>query len=438
MKLVNVDKEWCYHLCFLYSSSSSSLSAQLFFWGVRRVCAFSRAHVLSLHPRVLVVVLLWFYQVTLLGEVSPDGSVAFQVGSLSSAVGHAARGYAELPDWPSVQPDASVREPLPEPSTLGTANGAVGEGGEGNAKKFYGSGSDSSSSSSSSDSDSDSSSSGSSSDSDSSGSGGNSDGKSSDSDDSSSSSSGSGSDDDDSGSDSDSELMHGGANGAISESLLGASGGTGGAVYGSKLASPNLAAAQASSAPVSTVDLFGSGDLMSSGSSSSSTGLMGGGGGGSGGTDWLGGGGDMLDGLGSSAGNSSSNSGLMGGPSHDPFGGSDMAMASSGLANMSLGNSTAAAAAVSLGAGAGVGGITGLGAVRTLLRAEMAGGLKVTYQCQRGMPPPGASPTATGVAVTFTNTKDEPLKQVLQHTVQLGCFSCSCPSLAPKCMDCQQ
>jgi hypothetical protein len=41
----------------------------------------------------------------------------------------------------------------------------------------------------------------------------------------------------------------------------------------------------------------------------------------------------------------------------------------------------------------------------------MAGGLLVTYQCQRGAAPSG-NPCATGVAVTFTNTKADTLKQV--------------------------
>jgi len=102
----------------------------------------------------------------------------------------------------------------------------------------------------------------------------------------------------------------------------------------------------------------------------------------------------MLDGLSSSTTTNTSGAGLM-----DPFGGGG-----GGMANLSLGSSNTAS-------GLG-GGVTGLGAMRTLLRAEMGGGLKITYQCQRGLGSGGASSKATGVAVTFTNTKDEPLKQV--------------------------
>ena len=50
--------------------------------------------------------------VTLLGFADIDGKPNFNIGSLSSMVGHHAAGYTPLAGWPSVPPDATVRDAL--------------------------------------------------------------------------------------------------------------------------------------------------------------------------------------------------------------------------------------------------------------------------------------------------------------------------------------
>ena len=50
--------------------------------------------------------------VTLFGSVDVAGMDSFALGSLSSMVGHQATGYVEIPSWPEVQPDPTVREPV--------------------------------------------------------------------------------------------------------------------------------------------------------------------------------------------------------------------------------------------------------------------------------------------------------------------------------------
>jgi AP-3 complex subunit beta len=48
--------------------------------------------------------------VTLLGAVDIEGLQTFNIGSLSSIVGHYVHGYAPIPSWPATQPDPNVRD----------------------------------------------------------------------------------------------------------------------------------------------------------------------------------------------------------------------------------------------------------------------------------------------------------------------------------------
>ena len=335
--------------------------------------------------------------VTLLGAVAAGATGSgLTLGSLSASAGHVAHGYAELPSWPEVQPDAGVREPPPEPSTLGPTSGLPGSPGKGAG--FYDnsdSDSDSDSSSSSSSSGSSSSSSGSDSDSDS-----DSDGSGSGS--GSGSSSGSSSD-----SDSDEEPAAPASSGL---SLLGAGGGASAHAYGSEtMVAPGLGAAMAG------IDPFGSDDLLGGGG-----GMTAGGGGGMGSMDLGGMGGMGGAGMGMGVGAPSDpfgDSSLLGGA---PGGGAPGGMMGGGGGVMGGGGPMMGGGP--MGGGGLVGGMAGLSlggagagapaasfsAPRTLLRREMGGGLLVTYQFARGAAP-GAG---LALSVTFENTKAEPLKMV--------------------------
>ena len=59
--------------------------------------------------------------VTLLGSVDVEGLPNFNVGSLSSLMGHYLSGYEPLAAWPFVQPDPNVRDALRLTSTARTA-----------------------------------------------------------------------------------------------------------------------------------------------------------------------------------------------------------------------------------------------------------------------------------------------------------------------------
>jgi hypothetical protein len=54
---------------------------------------------------------------TLLGAVDADGMLHFNIGSLSSLVGHTVSGYEPIPDWQVDQPDLTVRD-IKAPSSL--------------------------------------------------------------------------------------------------------------------------------------------------------------------------------------------------------------------------------------------------------------------------------------------------------------------------------
>lgn len=77
----------------------------------------------------------------------PSGAAASHLvlGTLSAVVGHPINGYLPMPDWCSVQPDSSVREPpKEEPRALATATssrGAKGKKGASDSDFYSGSGS---------------------------------------------------------------------------------------------------------------------------------------------------------------------------------------------------------------------------------------------------------------------------------------------------------
>eukprot|EP00613_Pedinella_sp_CCMP2098_P062861 CAMPEP_0171985902 /NCGR_PEP_ID=MMETSP0993-20121228/274595_1 /TAXON_ID=483369 /ORGANISM="non described non described, Strain CCMP2098" /LENGTH=1194 /DNA_ID=CAMNT_0012638793 /DNA_START=69 /DNA_END=3654 /DNA_ORIENTATION=- len=354
---------------------------------------------------------------TLLGKVAAEGLSSFTCGSLSACVDHTARGYEPLPEWPLVQPDASVREPVVEPSSSNptAGGGAAGAGGKG----FYGGDSDGSSSDSSS-----SSSSSSSDDSSDDGSGGDS----SDSDDDSDGdgdSSGSGEESSSSGSDGSDDSDEGGEGGLLSsvssaapspppppaESLL--MGFSSGGGYGGQQTTvlPPSAVASALADPFGLSDLVGGGSA--DGSLASSLSPLGGHGSGAGG----GGGasaGMMLDLMGGGGG--------MPAPAatvSDPFASASLV---GGLEGLSLGGGGGAGlAVVAAPPGQQATGQQALSPPHTMLRREMGGGLLLTCQFSRsggsssGGGGGGGGPSAAVVLqllVTFENTREEPLRNV--------------------------
>uniref|UniRef100_A0A7S2SUN3 AP-3 complex subunit beta n=1 Tax=Rhizochromulina marina TaxID=1034831 RepID=A0A7S2SUN3_9STRA len=75
---------------------------------------------------------------TLLGPVAVEGHSNLTIGSLSSIVGHEAKGYQTLPAWPAVPPDPSVRDAsLPDAVDNGDAVYAPAGGKDHAGHGFY-------------------------------------------------------------------------------------------------------------------------------------------------------------------------------------------------------------------------------------------------------------------------------------------------------------
>lgn len=79
------------------------------------------------------------------GKSTAEAGSHLVLGTLSAIVGHPINGYLPIPDWCSVQPDGSAREPPKEEpralAPIARSSAGKGNGGQGNSEFYSGSGS---------------------------------------------------------------------------------------------------------------------------------------------------------------------------------------------------------------------------------------------------------------------------------------------------------